>query len=1135
MPNLLGLAGAQPQKQTRFAPIYTGRWSSGIWTNRSPLRDAATTRIVEKFYGAAGDALIAGSNVEITNKLTLARRPGNSVYDANGYTAVDRFYDFRLFNQTDEEINVMIDQSGALYSLFNGIKKLVWTKSTNAGQSYMQSVGNTLYFGNGIDDKKWLESLTIWQANFNWAVNSTPMFTTFFVDDNGNIQQLTQAGISAGSQPTWSTVVPSASNDFQGGITVDGTARWTNRGNPIENWGIAPPTSPVTPQVGSSRVAWAANTFYSLVSVVIDSNGNLQQVTTAGKTGTATPSWATTVGLTSTDGAAVWTMIQTAASMVWQPSTAYAAGHFIIGTATGVPCLFQLSAGPTVNLNSNVAAYTFASGGINGVFQLTNPTSIGSAVHSFTTLSSLNMTGTPTGSGATQSWNNLNGAGAVTGTTVPFPSGTDHDYQMIVLGTFHVPVPGQYAFNIVSHDAVLWGIGDGAQVVSGPNINPLTGTGYPQTTTASAGYPVFGGNNNRFEAGGSSNNTFVVNFPTAGTYHYEFNYAYWFHSGQQFNVTCNGNVIPFGSATSGTSEPIWPSFATSFAPAYATISESVGQFVWSNIGPTADFVRTASTNVTLPNTTIIDKNGNTEAPFRTGVTGTAAPTFASGLNQLTLDNPNLIWINQGPASAPPPGSVSTFQGGWVYSIALVNTLDNTVSNGTPLSIPTGNFIGAAGVTIPAGSGLPTDHTLIDPQADFVAISRSTDGQTVPFLIPSASGSPIYTISLHDYLTSGYFDTTPDVGLNNLLQAAIAGENTPPASGAINLTYHLSRIWYSIGNLVYWTAGPDTPIGNGVNGTPPLNFDTFPSLVKRLVPTTSGLMVFTVSDVYLIQGSGTSTSPITPGIPLLQGVGVGSYNAVDVNGSIIGFFTTDNQFVILDPSSGVSYAGFPIGDQIRIDNGTPGLNWDSSNAYVSWHVTGEDQAWYVGDAEFGWYRLMPTPAPETGYTWSPFANIVGGVKAIQSIEVTPGKHKLLLGPLNSGPILQRDLSVFQDNGQSYPANAVLGSMVLAQPGQVATVGFITTDAVRIGSPLVLGVIMDEALPYYTGAFDILKNSVNDPPTLKQSKSLNAQRFYMSDSQEEAVCRHMQVMVNFGTEAVQNELLTLTIYGGFMQES
>src|ERR1700744_5863386 len=132
MPNQFGLAGAQPQKQTKFAPIYTPRWSSGIWTNRSPLRDATTTRISEKYYGAAGDALIAGANVEITNRLTLARRPGNSVFDSNSYTDVDRFEEFRLFSPTIEQINLMIDQANALYSLYNGTKSLVFTKSAGA-------------------------------------------------------------------------------------------------------------------------------------------------------------------------------------------------------------------------------------------------------------------------------------------------------------------------------------------------------------------------------------------------------------------------------------------------------------------------------------------------------------------------------------------------------------------------------------------------------------------------------------------------------------------------------------------------------------------------------------------------------------------------------------------------------------------------------------------------------------------------------------------------------------------------------------------------------------------------------------------------------------------------------------------
>src|SRR5712691_5701724 len=105
-----------------------------------------------------------------------------------------------------------------------------------------------------------------------------------------------------------------------------------------------------------------------------------------------------------------------------------------------------------------------------------------------------------------------------------------------------------------------------------------------------------------------------------------------------------------------------------------------------------------------------------------------------------------------------------------------------------------------------------------------------------------------------------------------------------------------------------------------------------------------------------------------------------------------------------------------------------------HVYVTWHVSGsQDKAWFVSDGATGWFRLNPTAAPESGLTWSPFATIVGGCKAVQSIEVAPGVHKLLLGPTGSGQILKRDLTVNTDNGTSYSAFGVMGSIVLAQPG------------------------------------------------------------------------------------------------------
>lgn len=915
MSNNFGLAGATPEKQPRFAPLYTGRWSSGIWTNRSPLRDATTSRIAEKFYGQAGDALIAGLNVEITNKLTLARRPGTSVYDSNSYTDVDRFYEFRLFNQNIETILLMIDQANALYSLSGGVKSLVWTKSAGAGQTYMQSVGNILYFANGVDNKKYIQTLNTWQANYNYGQGITPFLTTFIIDVNGNIQQLL------------------------GSIA------------PIVSYSVTAPTATSGPVITLTSSISLSNLF-------------------------------TTGDAASLDVAALL-------------------GYYDLLAPEVFPTATVLS----VSGNSMTVTWPF-------------PT-----VGPFT----LPITTT-----------------ATTGSVIEFNGGTPESGNTIP--TFSTVTPGintfpdHYKGGWTIDNTVLW-------VNHGPLIE----------------------------------NWGIQNTPTV---------------------------------------PI----VTEFSPV-------------TYIG-TQDQIQQWETGVSYGATSlVVDSNNNIQQVTVAGAPAGPEPNWTKTLGGTTTDGATtwtLVYLS----------ALSPANGGYQYCVALVNSLDDTYSNASTLSPSTGNFSGAQGIFLPAGSGLPAitraPHTVIpgttlDFQSDYVAIFRTTDGQSTPFLIPGTDGTT-WTMRLSDYLIHGYVDTTLDTQLNNLIQGPIAGENTPPAPGALNLVYHLNRIWYSIGNTVYWTDGPDAPSGNGLNGGSPLNFDSMPSLVKRLVPTTSGMLIFTVSDVFIIQGLGTPTSPIQGSQPLLPGIGLLNYNALDVNGAIIGLFTTDNQFIILDPSAGTVYAGYPIGDQFRLNNGGLGTSWNPNNVYVAWHVQGEDQAWYVCDGVNGWYKLMTTPAPETGNTWSPFASITGGVKAVQSIEVTPGVHRLLLGPISTGEILQRDLNLFTDNGTPYSAYAVVGSAVLTQPGQVAQVAHIVTDCVKIGSPLSLGILVDEALPYYTGPIDILKNWESDPPNLPTSRSFYSQRFYLSDQDNVlATMRHCQVQVNFSpADTVQNELLTMTIFGTYSQE-
>ena len=913
MPNNLGLAGATAQKQVRFSALFTSRFFSGLWTNRSPLRDATTSRIVEKFYGQAGDALIAGSNVEISTKLTMVRRPGNSLFDSNTYTSPKRFYEFKLFNASTEQILIMIDQANTLYSWFGGVKTTVFSKSTGAGQSFMQSVGNTMYFGDGLDNKKYLQTLFTWTASTAVGNDKYPFFNTFWIDAAGNIQQL------------------------------------------------------------------------------VGTHFPISEITISAPTATQSP---------------------------------------IVTVTSTLPLTNLINLGDTLTFPDSMALPAFR------------------------------------------------GQQA----TVLSISG----YSVIVSYPINWLLPG---LPITDFEFINGSIFNGG--------NPTTGLTIPVNDTVSG----FDSNVNTINGGPS-----VLVNTQIGNYYID-NGAIWFNhqapvENWGIDNTNNAPVIPILNGYnplgySGQTLAFW----------------SAGALIGA-----AD--------------AIVDQNNNIQFSTAGGTTGLVRPNFSQILGQSTYGDGSVTWI------CVWISALSPVNGGYKYCVGLVNTLDQTVSNVSSLSLPTGNFIGSTGYFIQSGAGLPVATVVkseVDTQTDYVAIFRTTDGQSSPFLIPG--NGTTWTISLKEYMENGYLDTAQDSQLNNLISAPINLENTPPAIGAINLVLHLGSIWYSIGNVVYWTSGALTPVGNGVNGTNPLNFDELPSLVKRLVPVAAGMVVFTVSDVFLIAGSNTASSPIQPALPILPGVGLLSYNALDLNGALIGLFTTDNQFLILDPSAGTSYAGLPIGDQLLLNNGNPGQSWNPSTVYVAWHVQGMDQGWYLSDGVNGWYKLIATPSPEgPGYTWAPFATIVGGVNAVQSVEITPGVHRLLAGPTGTGPILERNLNIWTDNGTPYPANATVGSAVLAQPGQIAEVAFITTDSIRIGTPLYLGLLINEALPYYKGPIDYVKDWEIDPPGFPESQSFYGQRFYLANMNDEIpAMRHMQIEIVFSPyDTVQNELNTLTIYGSFSQE-
>jgi hypothetical protein len=130
-----------------------------------------------------------------------------------------------------------------------------------------------------------------WEGNFRFYIdNATKVWaaTTAFVngdkiiDSNGNLQTVTAGGggNSGGSPPTWSQAAA--------GTTTDNALTWTQ-----------------TP--GTPNQVWQAAKAYALNMALVDTNGNVQRVTTAGTSGGSAPSWNVTGGGTTTDNTVTWT------------------------------------------------------------------------------------------------------------------------------------------------------------------------------------------------------------------------------------------------------------------------------------------------------------------------------------------------------------------------------------------------------------------------------------------------------------------------------------------------------------------------------------------------------------------------------------------------------------------------------------------------------------------------------------------------------------------------------------------------------------------------------------------------------------------------------------------------------------
>jgi hypothetical protein len=154
---LLQLSGVQATRPTRFTPLTTQTFFTGLWTQRTPF-NGPDNRAYTRAFGGRPDAIIDGNDIELTNYGSLIRRPGLLAFSTEKVTPpILSFYAFHQIANIPNPIDVIVDTETTVYNVTPTAKTTILTKGDGAGQAYFQGVGNTLYIGDGVEEQAWTD------------------------------------------------------------------------------------------------------------------------------------------------------------------------------------------------------------------------------------------------------------------------------------------------------------------------------------------------------------------------------------------------------------------------------------------------------------------------------------------------------------------------------------------------------------------------------------------------------------------------------------------------------------------------------------------------------------------------------------------------------------------------------------------------------------------------------------------------------------------------------------------------------------------------------------------------------------------------------------------------------------------
>lgn len=1143
MPNALQQAGAIAEP-SNFAPLHTNRMVTGMWSNRSFLRDAAVSEFMEKYGMGRQDSILDGLNTEVSPRLTVMRRPGSSVFNADELAPIKRFYSFNTFTLTDEVIRVLADTAAAVLDVTTSPSQTIWTKSAGAGSTYFLSVGNTLYFTNGVENKQWVyDSDEVWDWGIQAPVNAPTVTQVPRPSTYPPWQAVTGYEVSS---PAISGIIildqdipdPTSIKYI---LTASGGQVAVMCGQNLPN-GSSIPLPPgfdstrlmvwVTPGVGNNSSALPAGVYKSYgTGGVLNSSF---QNRSGGYDFDATNNWIA-IAWTADSGVTPYTggnyagitfTTENGDDLAFQIGGGYEGSlvnipsGFIIGNSLsqagmescdnvdhslqGVwQCTVNSSGMILTEYNDNDGNEWFGNAAVFTVFWKNGQGTATVAVQSGTAL--LIPVGGTGGSTALIFAPNLgNGesfglpsgytSSQVIGTAAMSGAATAggnraHGWNCLLDG---LQVNGYYMDgegNKWAAFANVFAVGS-TVVTPGGNLQFANGSGTTGPSEPSPWNATTGGTTAETSPG-------TITWKNIGPSAWQPSTDYALGSvvmGAVANPPGTPNQI-YVASTPGTSDPNnqprWQAGVGLQQPDGSVVWTCLGRaLTWNDLGP--------DTPITAAST-IVDPNGYLQTVYSPGKSGTTAPTFATELGALTSDG-TVIWQNMGAFSVQGTAPVQ-------YGYEYMNSATDDLSEMSPASTPVTIMQGSQAIVQGDGSA--------DPQVDTIVIFRTAQGGST-FLeagtVPNPGAGQTWT----------WIDNTTDADLNTEWQAQVDGEGTPLPIGATCLAYHLGRIAAAVGNVVWISSGPDAVVG-GSSGN--AGFDitfTCQSKITRFWACPLGLIVFTVRDAYILLGSATPDDPLYMVI-FIEDLPLRSYDCFTVNKTTPYLLLGDNTLMALDPSAGITEVGYPIADKLQ--------QFDPAGSYVTFHKqSGLDTALYVANGIDRWYRMAALNAPENGSAWSPPAVILGNLGCVQSVEVSPGQYRLLMHSTSSGPILQRDMSAWADNTVPYPAFTRFGAIVLALPGQLAALHFITLESAKVGTRPALSLLLGEA----SGTFEELKRTRQDPTNLPPSNTVYADRYHFGQSQQEAWCRYFQMEISWAAEAQPNELFTFTIFGQTWQE-